>query len=346
MKIGIVTDCHFSIRKASEVFLESQLKFFKNQFIPDLKARGISTIIIPGDFFDNRLSLDSKILTHVLDLFENDLKEFDIHILVGNHDSYYESTIKVNSLRVLDFYKNVTIYEDNKSIEMFGKKFFMCPWVTDSSKFLETLETLPEHDVCFGHFNFSNFLMFKDQEADHGLNPELFYKKFKLTISGHFHTRSEKEMNGNKIVYIGNPFHFTRNDMFDERGYSILDTETLELEFIENTESIRFVKYMYPKELEEKDIKNNHVDIFIKYGEDFDEKAVDEYMNRLESFGPAFPINKKTINTFEIDSVEEQMKGTSTLELIQEWNETQSYENKEEILGIVFELYEECKNIL
>ena len=90
-------------------------------------------------------------------------------------------------------------------------------------------------------------MMFKDQEADHGLKPDLFYKKFKLTISGHFHTRSEKELNGNKIVYIGNPFHFTRNDIFDERGYSILNTETLELEFIENTESIRFVKYMYPK---------------------------------------------------------------------------------------------------
>lgn len=346
MKIAVITDVHMSIRKASEVFLQSQLKFFRNQFIPDLKKRGISTIIIPGDFFDNRLALDSKILTHVLDLFENDLKDFDIHILVGNHDSYYESTIKVNSLRVLDFYKNVTIYEENKSIEMFGKKIYMCPWVTNYEDFLKNLETLPEHDICFGHFNFSNFMMFKDQEADHGLNPELFYKKFKLTISGHFHTRSEKEMNGNRIIYIGNPFHFTRNDIFDERGYSILDTETLELEFIENIESIRFVKYMYPKELNENDIKNNHVDIYIKYGEDYDERAVDEYINRLESFEPAFPINRKTINTFEIDSVEEQMKGTSTLELIKEWNETQSYENKEDVLKIVFELYEECKNIL
>lgn len=346
MKIALVTDCHLGVKKASEVFLESQLKFFRNQFIPDLKKKGISTIIIPGDFFDNRLALDSKILTHVLDLFENDLKDFDVHILVGNHDSYYESTIKVNSLRVLDFYNNVTIYEENKSVEMFGKKFFMCPWITNTEEFLKTLEILPEHDICFGHFNFSNFMMFKDQEADHGLNPELFYKKFKLTISGHFHTKSEKEMNGNRIVYIGNPFHFTRNDMFDERGYSILDTDTLELEFIENVESIRFVKYMYPKELTEKDIKNNHVDIYIKYGEDYDEKAVDEYINRLESFEPAFPINRKTINTFEIDSVEEQMKGTSTIELIKEWNETQSYENKEEILEIVFELYDECKNIL
>ena len=86
--------------------------------------------------------------------FENDLKDFDIHILVGNHDSYYESTIKVNSLRVLDFYKNVTIYEENKSIEMFGKKIFICPWVTNSEEFLTNLETLPEHDICFGHFNF------------------------------------------------------------------------------------------------------------------------------------------------------------------------------------------------
>ena len=71
---------------------------------------------------------------------------------------------------------------------------------------------------------------------------------------------------------------------------------------------------------------------------------MDEYINRLESFEPAFPINRKTINTFEIHSVEEQMKGTSTLELIKEWNETQSYDNKgRSVENCFFELYEECK---
>ncbi len=65
MKIAIATDLHLGIRRGSEIYLNSQLKFFKNQFIPELKSKGIDTIIIPGDFFDNRLALDNKILKHV-----------------------------------------------------------------------------------------------------------------------------------------------------------------------------------------------------------------------------------------------------------------------------------------
>ena len=105
MKLGIFSDLHFGVRRGAEIYLTSQLKFIKNQFIPELKAKGIDTIIIPGDFFDNRLALDNKILKHVLDLFDNEFKDFTIHILVGNHDSYLESSIHINSLRIFEFYK-------------------------------------------------------------------------------------------------------------------------------------------------------------------------------------------------------------------------------------------------
>lgn len=342
MKIGIFTDIHLGVKRGSEIFLESQLKFIKNQFIPQLIEKGIDTIIIPGDFFDNRLALDNRILKHVLDLFDNEFKNFTIHILVGNHDSYHENTIKVNSLRVFEFYKNVKIYETNESIILGDRKVLMCPWVTHPVDFQEYISKIEPHDICFGHFNFVNFKMFKDQEADHGLKADTFFEKFLLTISGHFHTRSEKEVNGSRIVYIGNPFHLTRSDIGDERGYAILDTDTLQLEYIENTESIKFVKYTYPQKLEESDIRNNHVDIYIKYEIDMDETAIDRYIERLESFKPAFPINKKTINTFELTSVEEQMQGTSTIELMKEWNDTQSYENKDEIYDILLDLHKDC----
>jgi len=345
MKIGIFSDLHFGVRRGAEIYLTSQLKFIKNQFIPELKSKGIDTIIIPGDFFDNRLALDNKILKHVLDLFDNEFKDFTIHILVGNHDSYLESSIHINSLRVFEHYSNVHLYETNASIEIAGRKIFMCPWVTDSKKLLEELETLENHDICFGHFNFSNFLMFKDQESDHGLSPELFYKKFKKTFSGHFHTRSRKAVGGSEIVYVGNPYHLTRNDIGDERGYSILDLDTLEDEFVENRESIKFVKYYYPEHLEEEDIRNNHVDIYVKFDEVLNEQEVDTYFQRLESFEPAFPLNKKTINILDTKSPE-NIQATSVPELIRKYMEQQSFENKEEIVNLLFELHDDCKNAM
>ena len=160
MKIAIITDIHMGTKRGSEIFLESQLKFFRNQFFPQLKERGIDTIIIPGDFFDNRLALDNRILKHVLDLFDNEFKDFTVHILVGNHDSYHENTIKVNSLRVFEFYKNVKIYETNESITLGNRKVLMCPWVTHPVEFQEYISKIEPHDICFGHFNFVNFKIF------------------------------------------------------------------------------------------------------------------------------------------------------------------------------------------
>jgi DNA repair exonuclease SbcCD nuclease subunit len=343
MNIAIINDIHMGIRRGSEIFLQSQLKFFRNQFIPELIKRKIDTIIIPGDFFDNRIALDNKILTHILDLFDNEFKNFQIHILVGNHDSYLESSIHINSLRVFEFYKNIKIYEKNESITLGNRKIFMCPWITDNKVFLEELETLENHDVCFGHFNFSNFLMHKDQESDHGLSPELFYKKFKKTISGHFHTRSSKKVGESEIIYPGNPFHLTRNDIGDERGYSILNLDTLDLEFIENRESIKFVKYYYPQQLEEKDIRNNHVDIYVKIDQSLNEQEVDAYFERLEKFEPAFPLNKKTINMLNGDAPVE-MTATSGRELIEQYVLQQAIENKQDILELLFELHDDCKN--
>lgn len=343
MNIAIITDIHMGIKRGSEIFLQSQLKFFRNQFIPELIKRKIDTIIIPGDFFDNRIALDNKILKHILDLFDNEFKNFQIHILVGNHDSYLESSIHINSLRVFEFYKNIKIYEKNESITLGNRKIFMCPWITDNKVFLEELETLENHDLCFGHFNFSNFLMHKDQESDHGLSPELFYKKFKKTISGHFHTRSSKKVGESEIIYPGNPFHFTRSDIDDERGFSILNLDTLDLEFIENRESIKFVKYYYPQQLEEKDIRNNHVDIYVKIEQNSNEQEVDAYFERLEKFEPAFPLNKKTINMLNGDAPVE-MSATSGRELIEQYVLQQAIENKQDILELLFELHDDCKN--
>jgi len=343
MKIAFFTDPHLGMKRGSEVFLKSHLKFFKNQFIPDLRARGIDTIIIPGDFFDNRLALDSRILDSVLELFENDFKDFKIYIIVGNHDSYLESSIHINSLKVLEHFPNVTIFEIPTSIKLANKSFYFVPWVTNSEKFLEELSKIKKHDICVGHFNFSSFLMHKGQECEHGLPSAPFFEKFKLTISGHFHTRSEKVLGSSRIVYIGNPFHMTRNDIDDPRGYSILNTDDLSLEFVENTQSIKFVKYYYPQPLEEHHIKGNHVDIFINIDEKTDEKLVDKYFERLEKFEPAFPINKKTVNKIDLNAPDE-MQGASIPELINEYVNAQTIENKEEILEMVFEFYNECKN--
>ena len=109
MKIAVITDTHFGARKGSDMILESQLRFFRNQFIPELRSAGITNILHLGDFFDNRVHINSKILNTTVKLLSEEMADFQIYIMVGNHDSYFESTIDVNSIEPLSLISNVHI---------------------------------------------------------------------------------------------------------------------------------------------------------------------------------------------------------------------------------------------
>jgi DNA repair exonuclease SbcCD nuclease subunit len=344
MKVALITDTHFGAKKGNEVYLESQMRFFINQFIPYLKKHGIDTIIHLGDFFDNRINIDSRVLNNVIDLFETHLKDFKVHVIVGNHDSYFDTTIETNSVKTLNTFSNVTTYSNISEIELGGKKILLCPWVTKKDQFISTLDQYSS-DVCMGHFEIAKCPMFKGQPNEHGLEQSIFLSRFKLTLSGHFHTRSETKFNGNRLIYIGNAFQMTRSDIDDERGFSILDLSTLKIKFVENSESMKYVSYNYPEVLTKENVYNNHVDISVVYDERYDEAAVQSYIERLESFGPALPINLKTINRITIETTDD-IESTSISDLIKEYLQKSDIEidRRDPVEKLILGLYEECNS--
>lgn len=344
MKVALISDTHFGMKRNNETFLQSQLKFFRNQFIPYLKQNNITTIFHLGDCFDTRVSIDSKIMNIVIDLFKYDLKDFTIYLMIGNHDTYFDTTIDVNSLRPLTFLNNVHVITKVDQISIENTSITMCPWIVDSEAFYEEIKDI-ESDICMGHFSIAKCKMFRDQDAESGLDKDVFLNKFKLTLSGHFHTRSEEVKNNNKIIYFGNPYHMTRSDINDKRGFAILDTKSLELEYIDNTESIKFVSYNYPKKLVKSDIYNNHVDINVGYDDSYNEIEVQEYIERIEKYEPAFPINLKTINKLEVNA-DEDIKIDSINNLINEYLNTADINvtYKPQIQSLIINLHNECIN--
>jgi hypothetical protein len=79
--------------------------------------------------------------------------------------------------------------------------------------------------------------------CDHGLETHNLLEKADLVISGHFHYREHRKYSNNQsILYLGSPFELDFGDRDQVKGLTILDLDTLDLEFIENDKTPKHKK--------------------------------------------------------------------------------------------------------
>lgn len=342
-KIAIITDLHFGVRKNSEVFLHSQSKFIKEQFIPYLKDHNINTIFMLGDLFDNRSSTNTKVLNEVHNIFENYLKDFKIWLVVGNHDTYYTSSIEVNSLKPFGSLPNVHLIESITKINIDDLNITLVPWITDNVSFIKEFTKI-KCDICMGHFNISGFQYNKWRASDDGIHSKIF-QNCKKVFTGHFHIRNKQKYKNCEIVYVGSPYQLTRNDIDEERGFVILNTEDLSYEYINNNLSLKYIKLKYPQKFSRQTIHGNIIDVHVDYDETYNENKVNKYVRKIEEYEPVITpnifVNNSTIMGGDIDLNAYNIG--SVTDLMREFIDTLEINNKEEIYNSLIELYNDAK---
>ena len=181
MKIALITDQHLDGRKGSLAFWNFFQKFYDEVFFPTLEKEKVSTIIDLGDTFDNRKSIDFNTFNRVKENYFEKLQRYDVHMLLGNHCTYYKNTNRVNSPELLlNQYSNIRIYTSPEHIKLGSKKFLMLPWINTENRddVLKLLETSDADNVC-GHLEVNGFEVTPGMKFDHGgLEPSAF-KNFK-----------------------------------------------------------------------------------------------------------------------------------------------------------------------
>jgi hypothetical protein len=234
MKIAIITDQHFGVKKGSKLYHDYFNKFYDEVFFPTLKEEGISAVIDLGDTFDNRKVIDLWSLDWAKKNYYDRLEKMKVHVwtVVGNHTAYYKNTNKFNTIDILlNKYDNVTKLKEPTEIIFDGLQVLFIPWINEENeKFTMSLINSTKSTVAMGHLQLTGFSVYKGMvQIEDGLSPDIF-TKFKRVFSGHYHTRS----NNGKIFYLGNPYQIYWNDCDDVRGFHIFDTETLKLRTIDN----------------------------------------------------------------------------------------------------------------
>jgi len=156
MKVAIITDIHFGARNDSLHFLDFYEKFYDETFFPAIDSAGINTLLILGDTFDRRKYVNFYSLQRAKKMFFGKLaaRDIKVHMLVGNHDTYYKNTNDVNSPRlVLEEYENINIIKNPTTLQIEDISICMMPWICPEN-YDDSMATLKDTNatICMGHF--------------------------------------------------------------------------------------------------------------------------------------------------------------------------------------------------
>ncbi len=235
----LIGDVHLGLHQLElDKWLDIHKDYFYKFLIPILKERYTigDKLFILGDLFDNRNHLNLKVISFVLDLFnELELLGIDVLIIGGNHDYYNLWDAEYTSLRILEKYKNIEIVNDVNVYTFSDKKILLLPWNKHSAQLKEMKKYAGKVDYLFTHSDLRgaktgmrNTLTVGNTIAD--------YIGFPRVYASHIHIYQEIE----NFKFLGSPFHMDRNDKGNKKGLTILDFTAGSEEFVENTISPKF----------------------------------------------------------------------------------------------------------
>ena len=192
--------------------------------------------------------------------------------------------------------------------------------------------------VAMGHLELKGFLANTMTVMNEGLDSSIF-KKFKKVFSGHYHTRSDNGI----VFYLGNPYEMFWNDINDNRGFHIFDTETLEHIPVNNP--YRLFYHIYYNDtphqtFDVSDYENKIVKVIVRKKTDTQE--FEKFIDKLYTSDIA---EIKIVENFDIEESEnfEAFESEDTLSILNRYvTEAEVNLDKSIIQKLIQEVYQEA----
>ena len=225
-----------------------------------------------------------------------------------------------------------------------GLNILFVPWI-NAENHQDTMSKIKNSTstVCMGHLNLEGFPMARGLMNTEGMDRKVF-RKFDMVFSGHFHTRSHLD----NVWYLGSPFEQTWIDYDERRGFHIFDTETLDLELIENPYK------MFKKIYFDADKSSEYIDGNVDFGQ-YKKKAIklitneipDQYMYEkfVEELESQEPWHLQIIDNTEASNQDievDHIESKGTIEILNEYIEQTEYDNKDHVRELMKSLHDEA----
>lgn len=356
-KIAILGDTHFGIRNGSSTFSKYFDKFYTNVFFPYLKENNITTVVQTADLFDNRKHIHVHALNESKKYFFDKFDQYNINLIsyLGNHDVFHKNTLIVNSPNLLlNEYKNIKIYDEPITINLYGHDVLILPWIC-TDNYVSCMDEINKSkaQICFGHLELSGFAMYKGIISEEGMDSGIF-DKFEYVFSGHYHTRSYRD----NIYYCGTAYEMSWGDYNDQKGFHIFDINTRKLQFIENPYTM-YNKIFYDdstvsledhiKSLIDSGSSSKYEDVYIKLivKEKNNPYLFDIFLEDLHKYNPLnIIIVEETADVLleEISAIDESQDTLTTLHQYLDSIKTKEVDMNK-LKNVLSSLYHEAVNI-
>lgn len=355
MKVAVINDTHFGARNDNASFSAYFKKFYDEVFFPYLIENDIKTVLHLGDICDRRKYINFVTAKHLEEDFMKPLHDngIDMHLIVGNHDTYFKNTNSVNGVGQLyrnSVYDNVHIYENEPvELQLGSTKVMMAPWIC-ADNYEVSMKKIEDTDasVLLGHLEVVGYEMMRGQLCDHGFDKKVF-RKFDAVYSGHFHHPSDHD----NITYLGAPYEMNWSDYDGVRGFHVFDTETREMTRIQNPFRM-FHKISYDdtdmtvEEISQLDISlltNTYIKVIVK--NKTNPYIFDLFLDRIQQSGAAdikVVEDHQNLDLIDDDELVDEAQDTRTI-LHQYIDSIETKVDKTKVKSLISDLYNEASNI-
>ena len=291
----MITDTHFGIHPMKQDrWLKMQTQWFNEFLVPFLKKhyKPGDVLCILGDIFDNRTSINIKVMNTVIEMFQTLGSILPVHILVGNHDMWAMNNTEICSTASIRHIPGINLYTQPTQVIFGESKVLMCPWISQKNTENEILKS-SNADYLFTHSDLkgARTQLYPTRLHNRNILDIDDFKSFKRVFSGHIHINQTIK----NFTFIGSPYHLDRNDIGDTKGIYVFDPDKNEHMFVENTMSPQYQKVIIKEESDlariDKDSCNyNYTDLYVYTNLVVDNKSFRKKLDML-------------LNTIEFESI-------------------------------------------
>lgn len=199
----------------------------------EMLATGGKTMIIAGDIYHTRGSIDPEVHNPLEDTFQRILnKGVDILAIPGNHDLKSRDTVALSSQvetlgKLFSGSTNFTVFNERTAIRRGRNVFGFVPWRATPAEVLVDLEALSHEPDASDMYVFMHVGLGNVLPAAEGLDPKVIEGfGFKKVFSGHYH--HHKNFN-DKVYSIGATAHHNWGDIGTRAGFLLVDGDNVKV---------------------------------------------------------------------------------------------------------------------